>query len=68
VRYSRELEVLATVERGDTISELATKLDHSESYLSRAVGGLVETDDDRSPKWDKFQELAADILSPSGRF
>jgi len=29
-----ELEVLATVDRGDTISELATKLDHSESYLS----------------------------------
>jgi DNA-binding MarR family transcriptional regulator len=37
-----ELEVLATVERGDTISELATKLDHSESYLSRAVTDLVE--------------------------
>jgi len=37
-----EVEVLATVERGDTISELAAKLDHSESYLSRAVGGLVE--------------------------
>jgi len=37
-----ELEVLATVDRGDTISELATKLDHTESYLSRAVGDLVE--------------------------
>ncbi|OIB56183.1 helix-turn-helix transcriptional regulator [Natrialba sp. SSL1] len=37
-----ELEVLATVDRGDTISELATKLDHSESYLSRAVGDLIE--------------------------
>ncbi|MDQ2074490.1 MarR family transcriptional regulator [Haloarcula sp. H-GB4] len=37
-----ELEVLATVDRGDTISDLATKLDHSESYLSRAVGNLVE--------------------------
>ena len=37
-----ELEVLATVDRGDTISELATKLDHSESYLSRAVDDLVE--------------------------
>ncbi|MDR5673603.1 MarR family transcriptional regulator [Halalkaliarchaeum sp. AArc-GB] len=37
-----ELEVLATVERGDTISEIATKLDHSESYLSRAVTDLVE--------------------------
>jgi DNA-binding MarR family transcriptional regulator len=36
-----ELEVLATVDRGDTISELATKLDHSESYLSRAVRDLV---------------------------
>jgi len=37
-----ELNVLATVERGDTISELATKLDHSESYFSRAVADLVE--------------------------
>ncbi|MGQ4557506.1 MarR family transcriptional regulator [Halobellus sp. GM3] len=37
-----ELKVLATVDRGDTISELAAKLDHSESYLSRAVAGLVE--------------------------
>jgi DNA-binding MarR family transcriptional regulator len=37
-----ELEVLATVDRGDTISELATKLGHSESYLSRAVADLVE--------------------------
>jgi len=37
-----DLEVLAAVERGDTISELATKLDHSESYLSRAVADLVE--------------------------
>jgi len=37
-----ELEVLATVDRGDTISELATKLNHSESYLSRAVAELVE--------------------------
>ena len=37
-----ELEVLATVDRGDTISELATKLDHSESYLSRTIGDLVE--------------------------
>jgi DNA-binding MarR family transcriptional regulator len=37
-----ELEVLATVKRGDTISELATKLDYSESYLSRAVADLVE--------------------------
>jgi len=37
-----ELEALSTVDRGDTISELAMKLDHSESYLSRAVGDLVE--------------------------
>ena len=37
-----ELKVLVAVDRGDTISELATKLDHSESYLSRAVGDLVE--------------------------
>lgn len=37
-----ELEVLATVERGDAISEVATKLDHSESYVSRAVADLVE--------------------------
>jgi DNA-binding MarR family transcriptional regulator len=37
-----ELDVLATVDRGDTISELATKLDHSESYLSRGVSDLTE--------------------------
>lgn len=37
-----ELEVLGAVERGDTISEPATKLDHSESYLSRAVTELTE--------------------------
>jgi len=37
-----ELEVLSTVDRGDTISELAMKLDHSESYLSRAVADLVD--------------------------
>nr|WP_276325171.1 helix-turn-helix domain-containing protein [Halorubrum ezzemoulense] len=37
-----KLEVLATVDRGDTISELATKLNHSESYLSLAVADLVE--------------------------
>ena len=37
-----ELDVLATVDRGDTISELARKLDHSESYLSRAVSDLTE--------------------------
>jgi len=37
-----ELEVLVTVERGDTIVELARKLDHSKSYLSRAVSDLVE--------------------------
>jgi hypothetical protein len=36
-----ELEVVATVDRGDTISELATKLGHNESYLSRAVGDLA---------------------------
>lgn len=36
-----ELEVLAAVERGDTVSELATKLGHSESYLSRAVTDLA---------------------------
>jgi DNA-binding CsgD family transcriptional regulator len=34
VRYSRELEVLATVERGDTISELATKLQYFTKPLS----------------------------------
>ncbi|WP_160135566.1 MarR family transcriptional regulator [Halococcus salsus] len=37
-----ELEVLSTIESGDTVSELATKLDHSESYLSRAIADLVE--------------------------
>lgn len=39
---SIELEILATVERGDTISEIAAKLDHSESYISRAVTDLSE--------------------------
>jgi len=37
-----ELEDLATVDRGDTISEFTTELDHSASYPSRAVGDLVE--------------------------
>ena len=37
-----ELEVLGVVDRGDTISDLATKLGHSASYLSRAVGDLAE--------------------------
>ncbi|MFC6733959.1 winged helix DNA-binding protein [Haladaptatus sp. DYSN1] len=37
-----ELELLATVERGDTISDLAVKLDSSESYISRAVSDLEE--------------------------
>ena len=37
-----ELEILATVESGETISELATKLGRSESYVSRAVTGLEE--------------------------
>lgn len=39
---SIELEVLATTERGDTISELSEKLGHSESYVSRAVSTLSE--------------------------
>ena len=39
---SIELEILATVERGDTISDIAAKLDHSESYVSRAVTDLFE--------------------------
>lgn len=38
-----ELEILATVEDGDTISDLAAELDHSESYLSRAVATLTDT-------------------------
>lgn len=37
-----ELEILATVDRGNTISELATTLDHSESYISRAITDLAE--------------------------
>jgi len=58
-----ELEVLATSDRGDPITQLATKLDHSESYLSRAVGDLVEKGfvyDELLPEWDEFQELAAE--------
>ncbi|GGN25818.1 MarR family transcriptional regulator [Halarchaeum nitratireducens] len=39
---SIELEVLATVERGDTISDIAAKLNHSKSYVSRAVTDLSE--------------------------
>jgi len=38
-----ELEVLATAARGDTISEISEKVDHSESYVSRAVSRLAET-------------------------
>ena len=34
------LKILATVERGDTISEIVTKLGHSEGYLSPAVEDL----------------------------
>ncbi|WP_435362348.1 MarR family transcriptional regulator [Haloarchaeobius sp. DFWS5] len=37
-----ELEILATVERGDTVSDLAAELDHSDSYVSRAVADLSE--------------------------
>ena len=37
-----ELEVLGIADAGDTISELATKLDYSESYLSRVVSDLDE--------------------------
>jgi DNA-binding MarR family transcriptional regulator len=38
----RTLEVLATVDHGDMISDHSTKLDHSENYLSRTIGNLVE--------------------------
>jgi len=56
-----ELEVLAPADRGDTISELATKLDHSESYLSRAVSDLVE-------KWTRLHgtRRAAKTSRPVG--
>jgi len=37
-----ELEVLATIDHGDTISELAMKLDYNEGYLSRAIADLVK--------------------------
>lgn len=37
-----ELEVLAELERGDTVTDLASKLEHSESYVSRAVSDLEE--------------------------
>lgn len=37
-----ELELLATTERGDTISDIADELGHSESYVSRAVSSLAE--------------------------
>lgn len=53
---SIELEILATVEHGDTISDIAAKLDQSESYVSRAVTdlsekGLVYTERDGRRKW-----------------
>lgn len=37
-----ELEILATVNRGDSITEIAANLGHSESYVSRAVSTLAE--------------------------
>lgn len=40
---SIELEILAAVKRGDTISNIAVALDHSESYISRAVTDLSKT-------------------------
>jgi DNA-binding MarR family transcriptional regulator len=51
-----ELEILAIVERGDTISDIAAKLDHSEGYISRAVAdlskkGLVYTE--RDGRWKR---------------
>ncbi|WP_121745041.1 MarR family transcriptional regulator [Natronorubrum halophilum] len=36
-----ELEVLGAIERGETISELATRLEYSESYVSRVVANLA---------------------------
>ena len=36
------LKILATADRCDAISKLATKLNQSESYLSRAVADLAE--------------------------
>ncbi|WP_049942151.1 MarR family transcriptional regulator [Haloterrigena turkmenica] len=38
---SSELEVLATIERGDTIADLANRLEYSESYVSRVVADLA---------------------------
>jgi predicted transcriptional regulator len=39
---SAELEILVTVNRGDSIAEIAATLDHSDSYVSRAVSTLAE--------------------------
>jgi len=60
-----ELEVLATVDRGDTISELATKLDHSESYLSRAVGDLAEKGLIYTERDGRRKESSRRMLAPS---
>ncbi|NUC74821.1 MarR family transcriptional regulator [Haloterrigena sp. SYSU A558-1] len=38
---SSELEALAAIERGDTIADLAARLEHSESYVSRVVADLA---------------------------
>jgi len=60
-----ELEALSTVDRGDTISELATKLDHSESYLSRAVGDLVEKGSSTRNAMAGENESSRRMLAPS---
>jgi len=60
-----ELEVLSTVDRGDTISELATKLDHSESYLSCAVADLVEKGLVYTERDGRRKRVSRRMLAPS---
>ena len=60
-----EVEVLATVDRGDTISEPATKLDYSESYLPCAVGDLVEKELVYTERDDRENESSRRMLAPS---
>jgi len=60
-----ELEVLSTVDRGDTISELAMKLDHSESYLSRAVADLVDKGLVYTERDGRRKRVVRRMLAPS---
>jgi len=58
-----ELEVLATIDHGDTISELAMKLDYNGGYLSRTVADLVE----KGPVYTERNGSRKRVLPPDAR-